>query len=182
MLAILKMGNPILRQRAVQFTRAEVTSSQTRELVQNMYTTVKHFNGVGLAAPQVGVSKQLLILDFQMEDQRIKRTLFNPALEPVLVHEKIKMWEGCLSVPGLVGKVERFSNVIVHYIDEDGVRRRLAATGTIAGVLQHEIDHLYGQLYVDMNTKELQFQEEHEKYTTDYSDTASTGNIKFYNQ
>jgi hypothetical protein len=115
------MGHPALRKVAQPFTVAEIKSTHTKQLVRDMKATLKHVKGLGLAAPQVGISKQLLIVevpgDISNDIEEIPETVaFNPKLEFLLTHETIPMWESCLSVPDLVGKVERFNNTIMHYV------------------------------------------------------------------
>lgn len=120
LLKILRLGNPILRQVAKPFTREEIVSSQTRKLVKEMKEKMIKSDGVGLAAPQIGINKQLLVVGIEEDIPDIDKiplmALFNPKLEPILKHDKIYMVESCLSVPDLVGKVPRYNNVIVSYL------------------------------------------------------------------
>lgn len=92
------------------------------------------------------------------------------------------MWESCLSVPGLTGRVRRFNNVLVHYEDEEGVRRRLGATGYLAGVLQHELEHLDGRLYIDslVSASQLHYTEEWEQYHAGAPGICEHGTIRFF--
>lgn len=119
-LKILRLGNPILRQVAKPFTRDEIVSSQTRKLVKEMKEKMIKSDGVGLAAPQIGINKQLLVVGIEEDLPDIDKiplmALFNPKLEFILKHDKIYMVESCLSVPDLVGKVPRYNNVIVSYL------------------------------------------------------------------
>lgn len=118
-LKLLRMGHPILRQVAQPFKHEEIVSTSTKSLVQNMKRALRHYSGVGLAAPQIGVSKQLLLLEIPEGTPNVTpvplTAVFNPRLEFLLKHETILMWESCLSVPSLVGKVPRYNNVILHY-------------------------------------------------------------------
>lgn len=119
-LKLLRMGHPLLRQQAQPFKPEEIVSGGTKSLVQNMKRAIHHYSGVGLAAPQVGVSKQLVLLEIPEGTPNVTpvplTAIFNPRLEFLLKHETILMWESCLSVPSLVGKVPRYNNVIVHYL------------------------------------------------------------------
>lgn len=119
-LKLLRMGHPILRKQAVPYKPEEITTPSTKLLVQNMKKALHHYSGVGLAAPQIGVSKQLLLLEIPEGTPNVTpvplTALFNPRLEFLLKHETILMWESCLSVPSLIGKVPRYNNVIVHYL------------------------------------------------------------------
>lgn len=119
-LKLLRMGHPLLRKQAVPYKPDEITTPATKTLVQNMKKALRHYSGVGLAAPQVGISKQLLLLEIPEGTPNVTpvplTALFNPRLEFLLKHETILMWESCLSVPSLIGKVPRYNNVIVHYL------------------------------------------------------------------
>lgn len=119
-LKLLRMGHPVLRQQAHPFKPEEITAPSTKKLIKDMKATLRHTGGVGLAAPQVGVSKQLLLLEVEEGIPNVTpvplTAVFNPRLEFLLKHETILMWESCLSVPSLVGKVPRYNNVIVHYL------------------------------------------------------------------
>jgi peptide deformylase len=118
-LRVLKMGHPVLRQKAAPYTLAEIKSAETKTLIQNMVATLRDQKGLGLAAPQVGVSKQLLVLELQSHTSDIDSIpltfAFNPKLEFPLKHDVVHMWESCFSVPGYVGRIQRFANTIMDY-------------------------------------------------------------------
>lgn len=120
-----------------------------KKLVKDMKKTMLKAGGLGLAAPQVGVSTRIfvLILDYKGESERVIE-MVNPVIlshsDEVEVDE-----EGCLSLPGLYGKVERFSNVVVEFSDVSGTRQVLELFGLDAREVQHENDHLDGKLFVD---------------------------------
>lgn len=120
LLKLIRLGHPVLRQQAMPFKVEEIVSPATKKLVKDMKMTMKKSGGVGLAAPQVGISKQLLVVEIEDGTPNVTpvpmTALFNPRLEFLLKHETILMWESCLSVPSLVGKVPRYNNVIVHYL------------------------------------------------------------------
>ena len=104
--------------------------------------------GVGLAAPQIGVSKQIAIMNPEPEDDAKLIKMINPRIVAVS-DEKVKIEEGCLSVPGVRADVERPERVTVLYQDENGKERTLEAEGLLARIVQHELDHLNGVLFID---------------------------------
>ena len=152
---ILKMGNPILRQIAEPFSHEEIKSSETKSLIKRMWKIMDEAGGIGLAAPQIAVSKQLAIIRLDESSERYPEIesspeyiMFNPIIKH-LTEETQGHWEGCLSVPGLRGYVERPSKIAVNYIDENLESHILNLDGFLATVFQHEIDHLFGKLYID---------------------------------
>lgn len=120
-----------------------------QELIENMATTMYHAPGVGLAAIQVGVDKQMLVYDVSPnDDSRRLHVLINPKIisaEGQVLSEN----EGCLSVPDYRANVKRAAQILVEGIDRDGNPQRIEAEGLLAIVLQHEIDHLNGTLFID---------------------------------
>lgn len=166
------MGHPILRQTARRVTREELTTPAFQALVADMGENMKIYGGIGLAAPQIGESVQLAVIELEGgknrygSDDGLSFTVFiNPVLE-VLDGEKQGFWEGCLSVPGLRGFVERPRKVKVTYWNESGEEQVLIAENFLATVVQHELDHLFGHLYIDRikDTKLLSFQEEFQQF------------------
>jgi len=122
---ILKMGNPILRKIAEPFTDEEIKSKETKSLIKKMWQIMDEAGGIGLAAPQISVSKQLAIIKLDESSERYPEiecspeyVMFNPSIE-YLTEKKQGNWEGCLSVPGLRGYVERPSQISVKCIDEN---------------------------------------------------------------
>jgi peptide deformylase len=158
---ILKMGNPRLlihSQPVVQFN-----SKELHHLLQDMQDTMAHANGAGLAAPQIGVDWQVVIFGSDAPNPRypdapiIPRTvLINPIITP-LSDETEQDWEGCLSVPGLRGKVPRLIKIQYQGFDEKGNSIDRIAQGFHARVVQHECDHLIGKLYPTRMTDLTQF-------------------------
>ena len=139
-LDVINYGHPLLRQIAEPYQKDEVTE----EFIQDMLETMKEEDGVGLAAPQVNVSKRLITLtDFKNE-----YVLFNPE---IIAHSEQKKTdiEGCLSLPGLQAMVPRYEKVIVRAMNQDWEPVEIKGSGLLAVVLQHEIDHLNGILYID---------------------------------
>ena len=138
-------GDPVLRQRAKEV--AEFDDS-LRGLVADMLETMKAYNGVGLAANQVGVLQRVLVVDVPQEDApRLRYTLVNPAI--VARSGTQPSEEGCLSIPGIVEEVSRAKTIRVKARDATGGEVVIEAEGYLARALQHEIDHLDGVLFVD---------------------------------
>jgi len=149
------MGHPTLRQVARPLEMAELRSERVLRLIEDMVDTLHQVGGIGLAAPQVNESLRLAIVDIPGGASRygeipaMPLTVFvNPEIE-VMEGETAGYWEGCLSVPGLRGYVERPQRVRVRALDAHGKRIELELHGFLATVFQHEFDHLDGRLYVD---------------------------------
>lgn len=147
---ILKMGDPRLLQVARPVQR--FNTPELRTLIEDMFDTMEHANGAGLAAPQIGVDLQVVIFGFERNPrypdapQVPKTVLINPELMP-LSDEMEDGWEGCLSVPGLRGMVPRHTSLRYTGYDVMGQRIERVAEGFHARVVQHECDHLRGILY-----------------------------------
>ncbi|PWF25296.1 peptide deformylase [Corticimicrobacter populi] len=147
---IVRMGEPVLLQQA---RPVEVFDSPDwRALVRDMFDTMRSAGGVGLAAPQIGISLQLMVYGFERSERYPDApavplsVLCNPVITP-LSEDIEEDWEGCLSIPGLRGKVPRFAHI--HYQGRDAEGRVIEgeAHGFHARVIQHEHDHLIGRLY-----------------------------------
>jgi peptide deformylase len=145
-LKIAKMGHPLLLQKAKEVS--DPTSPEIKKLVNDMFDTLNDLggSGVGLAAPQVHVSLQIVIFEAANENETSLITLINPKIE-VLTKETSIDWEGCLSVPGLRGKVSRPNKIKYTGLDIEGNKIETIAEGFDARVVQHECDHLFGVLY-----------------------------------
>jgi peptide deformylase len=162
-LKIRSAGDPILRSRAKPLRPEEMLLPSTRDLIAAMRETMQDAPGVGLAAPQVGVPLQLAVVEDREENMKDlsremlaererKPVAFHVIINPVLTLEsapEVEFFEGCLSLPGLVSLVPRARKVKVECLDEHGQPRVIRASGWYARILQHEIDHLSGTLYVD---------------------------------
>ena len=135
------MGKEVLRAHAKEVT--EITP-RIRELIEDMFDTMYEANGVGLAAPQVGIRKRIVVVDVTGEDPVV---LINPVI--LQADGEQTGYEGCLSVPGKTGIVTRANHVIVEAYDTDMKKFRIEAEELMARALQHEIDHLDGVMYVD---------------------------------
>ena len=147
---ILKMGDPRLLRVAKPVEQFD--TPEMRELIADMFETMKHANGAGLAAPQIGVDLQLVIYGFDRNERYPdaptvpKTVLINPTIEPIGDAE-VDGWEGCLSVPGLRGVVPRWERIRYSGVDPQGRPIEREAEGFHARVVQHECDHLIGRLY-----------------------------------
>lgn len=144
----------MLRRKAHKVT---TFNKEMQILVDEMIETMRQEPGVGLAAPQVNISSQLIVveypLDDQIEDARLELfVVVNPEISKTTDETDFGI-EGCLSVPDLVGEVERYTSVIVNGLDLHGKRQKIYAAGWLARIFQHEIDHLNGILFVDRAKK-----------------------------
>ena len=140
-LEICCLPDPVLRRKA---RRVPSIDGSIQQLIDNMIDTMQHTHGVGLAAPQIGVSLQVVVL--QMPDEE-PFAIVNP--EIVKRSGEQQVMEGCLSVPGYVGEFKRSAAVTVKGLDRNGKAMRVKATGLLAEALEHEIDHLKGVVYID---------------------------------
>jgi peptide deformylase len=138
------LGDPILRQRANEV--AEI-SEVTRQLIRDMFETMYAEEGVGLAAPQVGIGERIIVIDPQQDDLPAF-ALINPEIMEAS-KETEKGEEGCLSIPGLRELVERSYSVMVRGLTLEGETRELNLEGLPARIIQHEVDHLDGVLFID---------------------------------
>jgi peptide deformylase len=142
-LPVVKMDNPVLHSKAKKVKNID---SSIQKLIDNMIETMHEIGGAGLAAPQVGVPLQVVV--FQLPDDEEATVLINP--EIVKTSEETEtMDEGCLSLPGYRGELKRFTAVTVKGRDRQGKLIRIKGEGLLAQVLQHEIDHINGVVFVD---------------------------------
>lgn len=174
---VTRMGNPVLRKKAPEISRDYLVSDEFRQLVVDLRDSMKHYGGIGIAAPQIGVSLAVAIIELGPtnrygEEISLPFTVFvNPKLE-LLTDELQGFWEGCLSVPGLRGFVERPKKLRVSFLNEKGEQKEIIAEGFLATVIQHELDHLFGVLYVDRikDMKLLTYQEEYDQFLSGKED------------
>ena len=141
---ILEFPDPRLRTRAA---RVEVVDERIQTLIDDMFETMYDANGIGLAASQIDVHEQVIVIDLS-SDRSTPRVFVNPKVE-VIDETLDRFEEGCLSVPGFSESVERPKVVRVSALDRDGSNIDETLTGLLAVCLQHEIDHLQGKLFVD---------------------------------
>ena len=172
---ILKLGNPILRLTAKEVSKEEILSENIQNLIDDMWNVMEKAGGIGLAAPQIGISIQLAVIKLESSSDRYENLedseefiIFNPELE-VINSEKQGFWEGCLSVPGLRGYVKRPKKLKISYLNEKAEKKEVIVEDFLATVFQHELDHLFGYLYVDRldSTKDLVFEDELVNITKD---------------
>ena len=162
-LKIVQVGEPVLRTPARRLTRDEITTDEIKRLIHDMRETMYDAPGVGLAAPQVGMPLQLAVIedreDFltaipptELEEKERApvpfHVIINPKIE-LLGDASIQFFEGCLSLSGFSALVPRSRQVRVTYLNEHAEEKSILATGWYARILQHEIDHLHGTLYID---------------------------------
>jgi len=167
-LKVARMGHPVLREKCKPIDPAKITGPEVQRLIRDMVETMIEYNGVGLAAPQVYTPVRLLIAGGEVDQEgRPKlRVLINPEITVLDSERREGMYEGCLSIPGLRGYVERPAHIQVKALDEQGRSVELELEGFPAIVMQHEFDHLDGVLYVDRieDHAKLGFDEEVQRY------------------
>ena len=140
-LPLVPMNHPVLHQKA---KRVRNIDGSVGNLIDDLIDTMREINGAGLAAPQVGVSLQVAVIEIPGGELI---TLVNPEL--IKGSEEYEVTEGCLSLPGYHGEIKRFEKVTVKGRDRNGKQIRLKGEGILAQALQHEIDHLNGKVYLD---------------------------------
>ena len=175
---VIRMGHPVLRQVARPLEPDEIGSEFINHLINDMQDTLYDYGGIGLAAPQIGEPLRLAIIEVEGgptrygELESMPLTVFiNPVI--TVVDPAVEgYWEGCLSVPGLRGFVERPQHIKVQYLSENGEVKGLELRGFPATVFQHEFDHLDGKLYIDRiaDTQLLAFDKEFEQFQLDGED------------
>lgn len=139
---VLNDSHPLLRKRSKEVQNID---EEIIELLDDMAETMDDYNGIGLAAPQVGVLKRVIVVKISEESELIE------LINPKIVKEKgqHRDVEGCLSIPGIYGEVTRATQIVVEGLDRNGKRRKFRASELLARALQHEIDHLNGVLFID---------------------------------
>jgi peptide deformylase len=168
-LKIARMGHPVLRKAARKVEVTEIKSPAFQKLVDDMIETMREYDGIGLAAPQVHEGVRLAIIGIQDgrgEDRSIRvLPVINPEITPI-GKETEEDWEGCLSLPDLRGRVVRPSRIQVKALDRRGNKIEIDLQGYPARVAQHEVDHLDGVLFVDRmkSFETLTFLDEYGKY------------------
>jgi len=149
---IAQLGNPVLRQYAEAVV--DVQASEIRDIIATMQSSLAATSGVGIAAPQIGIAKQIIII----ASRPTPRYPLAPLMEPtvminpdfdVLTDSREKDWEGCLSIPGIRALVPRYRDIRVHYTDPCGALVDMQLSGFVARIFQHEVDHLEGKTYLD---------------------------------
>ena len=170
-LKVARLGHPVLRQVAEPVPPDQILTPAIQQFIDDMIATMYEYDGAGLAAPQVHVSKQIVIMEVGPNPRRpnapsIPLTVYiNPEITP-LTEEMEEDWEGCLSVPGLRGRVPRYTKIRLRAYDRQANRVDIVAQGFHARVIQHECDHVQGKVYLDRmrSMESLAFTEEWVKY------------------
>ena len=155
LLKIARLGHPTIRGGAESVSEEDLQSPDLQRFIENMVETMRDANGVGIAAPQVHVSQQIIAIEVSTDNPRYPNQ--SPVPLTILINPKIieqggetvNGWEGCLSVPDLRGLVPRWNWVIVEGLDRYAQKVHLKAQGFHARVIQHEVDHLHGKVFLD---------------------------------
>jgi peptide deformylase len=178
-LKIMQVGEPVLRERARPLTPDEIDSKEIQDLIESMRETMYDAPGVGLAAPQIGLPFQLAVIEDKAEymrdapagfvkERERKPVPFHVIINPQLTideGQKVEFFEGCLSLAGYTAVVSRARGVRVECLNHRGSATRIDASGWYARILQHEIDHLHGTVYIDrMETRSLMTVENFNRY------------------
>jgi peptide deformylase len=153
LLEIITVPNPILRRKA---HKVEDFGREFQNIVADMVETMRDAPGVGLAAPQVALSVRLIVIEYGPdEDENVPKKLYVVANPEIIEksEEKIAGIEGCLSVPDLIGEVDRHEWIVVKGLNRHGKPFKIKAEGWLARIFQHEIDHVEGILYTDLTDK-----------------------------
>ena len=154
LLKIAQVGHPVLRTSTREVTPEELASAEVQTFIDDMIETMRDANGAGLAANQVYVSKKICIMEvgdnprYPYKPKIPLTVLVNPVITP-LGSETFSNFEGCLSVPNLRGRVERFAHIKVDALDREGRPIQIETKGITAGTYQHEVDHLDMKLFLD---------------------------------
>ena len=171
-LKVARMGHPVLRKRTRKLDLNDIKSPAFQKLVDDMMETMREYDGIGLAAPQVheGVRLAIIGIDEGRGEERTIRILpvINPEITPI-GKETAEDWEGCLSIPNMRGRVIRPNRIQVRALDRRGNKMEFELEGYPARVAQHEVDHLDGVLFPDRmkSLETLTFMEEFSKFWTE---------------
>ncbi|WP_114325774.1 peptide deformylase [Candidatus Colwellia aromaticivorans] len=158
--SIAQLGNAVLRQKAAEVQN--ILADECQKIISQMMLAVSEAGGVGIAAPQIHHSVRIFIMCSKPNTRYPDAPLMAPTaiINPEILHyssDKVKGWEGCLSVPSMRGLVPRHSQIDVRYFDQQGNEQKKELTGFIARIFQHELDHLNGLTFIDQleSTKDL---------------------------
>ena len=152
---IVTIGDPVLRERAREVTLEQLRTTEIQGLIDDLIDTRRAADGAGLAANQIGVALRVAVAEIDGVNPRYPykppiplTVIVNPEIEPI-DEERFRVNEGCLSVPGLRGELDRHVSIRLRYLDRDGVEHEEVRRGLTAGTFQHEVDHLDGVMFVD---------------------------------
>lgn len=160
---IVTLPDPVLRRKARKITKID---KDLLVLIEDMVETMREAPGVGLAAPQIGISERLIVIEYDVNDEveNSPKKLYS-IINPEIVEaseEKVLGVEGCLSVPNLVGEVERHQSIVVKGLNRFGKPTKIKADGWLARIFQHEMDHLDGVVFTDRAVRVWQPEEDEE--------------------
>lgn len=172
LLKVARMGHPVLRRRCDPLPEAAIGTEELNSFLEDMVATMHDYAGIGLAAPQVHVPSRVVVVTRPWLEESTEpdepAVLINPE---ILEHsdDEVAAWEGCLSIPGIRGEVFRWESIRVRALSPGGESMEFEATGYPARVIQHEVDHLDGILFLDRmeDLKRLAFSEEYARYWHD---------------
>jgi len=172
-LKVARMGHPVLRRRAREVEKAELSQPSIQKFIDDMIDTMHEYHGVGLAAPQVHEALRIFVAAINPADEEPlppdtdPLVFVNPVITPTGT-DMFEDWEGCLSIPDLRGRVPRARAITVTALDRTGKRIEFPAVDFPARVIQHETDHLDGVLFLDRmrNFGTLSFLDEYQRYWT----------------
>jgi len=169
---IVQLGDPVLRRKCAEVPKEDIKKKEIRDVLSAMHAALVRYDGVGLSAPQVGVALQILMIQVTakqldmytieaQEERQMKevplKVLFNPVITPV-DNTQVIMRESCCSMHGFSGPVPRAMSVHVKGLNEDGEELQWKSSGWEARILQHEVDHLHGKMYIDrVDSEQLSF-------------------------
>ena len=147
---LITVPNEILRKKSQHIDKV---SKDEKKLINDLFETMYHHKGIGLAAIQVGIPKRIVVLDVLQKDEKKKPLCFiNPVIKNTS-DEKSKYEEGCLSIPDTFIEIERPKTCLVEYVDIEGKKKEMECDGVLSTCLQHEINHLDGKLIIDFLSK-----------------------------
>jgi len=147
---LITVPNEILRKKS---EKIEKVGKDEKNLIKDLFETMYHHKGIGLAAIQVGIPKRIIVLDvIQKEEQKNPLCFINPIIKN-LSDEKSKYEEGCLSIPNTFIEIERPKKCLVEYIDIDGKKKNMECDNLLSTCIQHEVNHLDGKLIIDFLSK-----------------------------
>lgn len=155
LLKIARLGHPVIREGAATVTAQELSSNEAQRLIDDMVETMRDADGVGIAAPQVHVAKKIIVVEVSVDNPRYPAQEAVPLtviINPRIIHrisDKALGWEGCLSVPDMRGRVPRATMIEVQGLNRYGIEIQFEARGFFARVIQHEVDHLHGHVFID---------------------------------
>jgi len=170
-LKVARMGHPVLRERAQPLDKSDLKSASVQKLIDDMIDTMHEYRGVGLAAPQIHLPIQAAVLEVHDHPRYpdmpsvLLTVLINPVVT-ILDQTIVEEWEGCLSIPDLRGRVPRYQQLRVTALGRDAKPLEIDASDFHARVIQHETDHLKGEVYLDRmpNLRSLSFLEEWQRF------------------